>query len=641
MAHYIKSLFKFNKHNVNYSKGIRQGLLMLTPLLLGYLLGYFQFGLLIATGTLANIYVFGGSDKSKLRILWWCAVGFALCITFGTLTVATPLLFGILLLLVTVVAYYIFSALEIPGPSATFFIVTFALPINMPIAPEQALTRGVFVFIGGIFALAVVAILLKLQEKNTQERAIEAEYQSLLKLVKEYADSEKFKKNTEQLVNQFKSTDKQLITSFTSNKKQSEQLHRLYLLHNNAEGIFAELLELKTKEVETLPDVLIEMMQYIERSVYSRLEEQEIMQWREKIELPVSFQRLEKQIYRTDEILHSPTGQIEYEANLRQPLYGQQLKYNLTLDSLVLMNTLRYSMIMGAAIFIALMFDFDKAYWIPLTAHTILIGTNTIHSMERAVARTIGTFIGVLLLTVILSLHPHMIVSIIVLALSATITEVIIGANDAIAMIFITTQVIMLNGLASGKLSILIALPRVVDVVIGVIIAVIGLLILGRKNASQTLPDAIAEVVRYEMSFFYYVFSRNEHLAKQAPKFSELKLRIKLSNMNSMYQNAHGELFADSTKISAYYPIIFALEEISFMLSRAQNNPKPQTIDDVVMGQYLIAFEGIATHFEQHVPLYQGTGLPSLSQYTNIRTALLNIQQYARLRNSDKIGEPQ
>lgn len=401
------------------------------------------------------------------------------------------------------------------------------------------------------------------------------------------------------------------------------------------------MLELKTKEVETLPDVLIEMMQYIERSVSSRLEEQEIMQWREKIELPVSFQRLEKQIYRTDEILHSPTGQIEYEANLRQPLYGQQLKYNLTLDSLVLMNTLRYSMIMGAAIFIALMFDFDKAYWIPLTAHTILIGTNTIHSMERAVARTIGTFIGVLLLTVILSLHPHMIVSIIVLALSATITEVIIGANYAIAMIFITTQVIMLNGLASGKLSILIALPRVVDVVIGVIIAVIGLLILGRKNASQTLPDAIAEVVRYEMSFFYYVFSRNEHLAKQAPKFNELKLRIKLSNMNSMYQNAHGELFADSTKISAYYPIIFALEEISFMLSRAQNNPKPQTIDDVVMGQYLIAFEGIATHFEQHVPLYQGTGLPSLPQYTNIRTALLNIQQYARLRNSDKIGDPQ
>ena len=42
----------------------------------------------------------------------------------------------------------------------------------------------------------------------------------------------------------------------------------------------------------------------------------------------------------------------------------------------------------------------------------------------------------------------------------------------------------------------------------GVVIAVIGLLILGRKNASQTLPIAISEVVRYESSFFYYLFSK-------------------------------------------------------------------------------------------------------------------------------------
>ncbi|MGV3129588.1 FUSC family protein [Staphylococcus simulans] len=640
MMHYLSSLFKFKKQNINISKGTRQGLLMLIPLLIGYLTGYFQYGLLAATGTLTNIYVFGGSNKSKLRILWWCTIGFTLCIMLGTITVSIPLLFGLILLIVTVVTYYIFSALEIPGPSATFFIVTFALPINMPIAPDEALVRGFFVFLGGLFTITVVTILLKSQKKNTQERAIEGEYQSLLQLFKDFSDKEKFKQTAEKLVGQFKATDKQLITSFTSSKKQSEQLQRLYLLHNNAEGIFAELLELNTKEIETLPDVLIDMMEYIERSVFSTIDESTTLQWKETVDIPVIFQRLEKQIYRTDEILHSPTGQIEYEAHLRQPLYGKQLKYNLTLDSLVFMNTMRYLIIMGTAVFIALMFDFDKAYWIPLTAHTILIGTHTIHSMERAVARTIGTFVGVLLLTLILMLHPPMVISILVLALSATLTEIIIGANYAVAMIFITTQVIMLNGLASGKLSILIALPRVVDVIIGVIIAVIGLLILGRKNASQTLPGAIAEVVRYEMSFFYYVFSKNNYLSNNEPKYSELKLSIKLSNMNSMYNNAHGELFADSTKISAYYPIIFALEEISFMLSRAQNNPNPQTIDDVVMGQYLIVFEDIAAHFEKHVPIYQGTGLPSLPQYVNIRTALLNIQQYARLKSNETVEQP-
>jgi hypothetical protein len=35
----------------------------------------------------------------------------------GTLTVNQPLIFGVLLLLVTVIPYYIFSSLNIPGPS--------------------------------------------------------------------------------------------------------------------------------------------------------------------------------------------------------------------------------------------------------------------------------------------------------------------------------------------------------------------------------------------------------------------------------------------------------------------------------------------------------------------------------------------
>ena len=50
--------------------------------------------------------------------------------------------FGMTLLIVTVIPFYIFTALKIAGPSSTFFIVTFSLPINLPIAPEEALYRG-------------------------------------------------------------------------------------------------------------------------------------------------------------------------------------------------------------------------------------------------------------------------------------------------------------------------------------------------------------------------------------------------------------------------------------------------------------------------------------------------------------------
>ena len=41
---------------------------MFIPLMIGYLVDYFSIGLLIATGTLAHIYVFGGSVRSSYEL---------------------------------------------------------------------------------------------------------------------------------------------------------------------------------------------------------------------------------------------------------------------------------------------------------------------------------------------------------------------------------------------------------------------------------------------------------------------------------------------------------------------------------------------------------------------------------------------
>ena len=46
---------------------------------------------------------------------------------------------------------------------------------------------------------------------------------------------------------------------------------------------------------------------------------------------------------------------------------------------------------------------------------------------------------------------------------------------------------------------------------IGIVIAVIGVLIINRKNASTMLPTVIAEVVRKEAVIFQYLFSENKY----------------------------------------------------------------------------------------------------------------------------------
>ena len=620
---YSKSLIRFNSMKIDVAKGIRQCILMLIPLLVGYLTGHFSTGLLISTGTLAHIYVFGGPKRSKLRIVLFSSLGLSIAMILGTLTVNQPLIFGVLLLLVTVIPYYIFSSLNIPGPSSTFFIVAFSLPINLPVAPEEALTRGLAMFVGGLLATLIVIVVILLSKESTEIKAIKNDYNIIKQLVYNFDDPKAFAKASQFAVTAFRNSDNQLITSSTPKSKTSPEFQRLLLLHNTAQGIHSELLELNERNARPLPTEIKEMTDFVIKRVYSL--GKSTQQWTKKVDFDKEYQSLVDSIIKVDAIMNANNDRVEHEIDIRVPIYGHRMLKNLTLDSFIFRNTIRYTVIMAISIFIALMFDFEKAYWIPLSTHTVLLGSTTLHSFERAGSRGVGTIFGVLMLSLILLTTPPVPVAIVLLALAAGVTEMFVGANYSFAVIFITIQVILLNGLASNHLTILIALPRIIDVIVGIIIAVICLLVIGRKTASSMLPSTLAAVARDESILFHYLFSSNKYASREQDKKEMLKLSVKLNNMTQVYNSANGELFSNKMVIQYYYPSIYALEEISFMLTRALSNEKRYHIDDETMGQYLLVFENIAKHFERGTNI-QVQEMAALPQYTHIKTALMSIQ---------------
>lgn len=628
---FLTSLTKINRLNLDFYKGVRQGLLMIIPAIIGYLCGNFQFGLLVATGTLAHIYVFKGPSRSKLRTVIICNLAFAICMMLGTLTAKTPLVFGMTLLIVTVIPFYIFTALKIAGPSSTFFIVTFSLPINLPIAPEEALYRGFAILVGGILATMMVLITIVFSKNKAEEQAIQNDFKLISKLLHTYNDKSAFLQVAKTAVDSFKASDKLLITSTSSNDKLSRRFQKL-LLHTSAQGIYSELLELNAKQIRPLPDELIEMMDHIIAQLDNS--EENVRYWRKEVTVTEEFQNLFNHILKIDEMVHANEARIAYEADMRKPLYSKRIYQNLTLDSIVFRNTLRYTAIMMIAIFIALMFDFEKAYWIPLSAHTILLGTSTIHAIERGMARGLGTILGVLVLSVILLFSIPTPVAVILMGIAALFTEALVGANYAIAVVFITIQVILMNGLASQNLTINIAFPRVIDVAMGIMIAIIGLFVLGQRTASALLPNVMAEVVRKEATLFHYLFSENQYKDDVYQKNTAMNLSVKLNNMTQVYNAANGELFSDKTLIQNYYPSLFALEEISFMLNRAMANEDRLTINEQLMGEYLATFENIAKHFELNTGL-EIKILPDLPQYNYIQSAMMNIQHNG-FRERDK-----
>ncbi|NFW95745.1 FUSC family protein, partial [Staphylococcus aureus] len=137
------------------------------------------------------------------------------------------------------------------------------------------------------------------------------------------------------------------------------------LLHTSAQGIYSELLELNAKQIRPLPDELIEMMDHIIAQLDNS--DENVRYWRKEVTVTEEFQNLFNHILKIDEMVHANEARIAYEADMRKPLYSKRIYQNLTLDSIVFRNTLRYTAIMMIAIFIALMFDFEKAYWIPVS----------------------------------------------------------------------------------------------------------------------------------------------------------------------------------------------------------------------------------------------------------------------------------
>lgn len=268
MQQIFASLIHFDQSKINIVKGMRQGLLMIIPVLIGYLCGFPSFGLLISTGTLAHVYVFKGSPQSMLRTVIICSLSFTICVILGTLTVSQPILFGLLLLIVVTVPYYTFNALKLAGPSSTFFLVTFCLSINLPTAPDQALIRGFAIFIGGVLATITVLLTIIFTKEKVEDRVIKADFKTLHNLLHHFNDADDFKAYARNAVTEFRNSEKLLITSTSGGNEQlSKRFQKLILLHTSAQGIYAELLELNENNIRPLPKDLVEMMDHIINSV--------------------------------------------------------------------------------------------------------------------------------------------------------------------------------------------------------------------------------------------------------------------------------------------------------------------------------------------------------------------------------------
>ncbi|EOV8587005.1 FUSC family protein [Staphylococcus pseudintermedius] len=613
MLTYFKNVAHIDVDKIDLQRGLRQGLLMFLPLLYGLMFHDFSSALLATIGTFASIYVFKGTFNSRLRSVTFAAIGLVVTMMIGTLTASTPLLFGIFLLIVAVVPFYVFNTLNIPGPSSTFFIIAYSLASVMPPDPHAFLWRGAIVGIGGLLALIFVLIEIKIGHEQPEFSAVSKEFKEIQALIHHFNEQVTFNALTKTTVQTLISTSEILQTSRSVLKRKSVEVQRLSLLHRTAEGVYSELLELNAKGHRPIPPIINEMMTDVVHRITQRQTSKNV--WRKEVNVPTAFEELVGLIFKVDEMIDAPDEQVKKHVTRQSPQYIRRLRYHLTPESMHFISAAKYSVIIGIAIFVALIFNF-----------------------ERAGARWIGTLIGIGIVIGFLLLEPNSLMVVIVLSLSGAITEILVGANYALAMFAITVQVILLGGLAQGSLTFAIAIPRLLDTTVGVGLAIIGVMIIGRRLASKRLPEFMADVTRIEARIFHTLFSNVHYNVEYFRQREKLRLKINIENMQVMYRYAYGELLSNKKRTQYFYPAMFILEQMSFKLMQVMEIQKRMLISEETMGQYLVVFENIAKLLEQGQRPEKVVTLPEMNHYAQLRRSLMQLQEielydYQNVRN--------
>lgn len=140
----------------------------------------------------------------------------------------------------------------------------------------------------------------------------------------------------------------------------------------------------------------------------------------------------------------------------------------------ILMASARSAVAAAVAIFTAHALGADYPVWAAMGALAVLQGAHLHVNMNRALQRMAGTVIGALLVWLILGQDPSIWAVIAILVVLQYVTELIIGANYALAQILVTPMALLMTHLASpAKAGTAMVPERIFDTVLGALIGIV------------------------------------------------------------------------------------------------------------------------------------------------------------------------
>lgn len=208
------------------------------------------------------------------------------------------------------------------------------------------------------------------------------------------------------------------------------------------------------------------------------------------------------------------------------------LRNNFTFDSVLFRHALRLALITTLAELVASILQLPRGYWITLTA-LVALKPNFGGTSETTVQRVIGTILGSIIgIIVLLLVNNQFAIALCFLVLVFTAMSVRSLSYSIFTILLTPAIILLLNLISAGDWKI--GILRIVDSLVGGVLALLGSYLLFPRWERQQLPTQLEKTIRANLAYFQQVIGNYLHREQSATdSINMLRHQAALENANA------------------------------------------------------------------------------------------------------------
>ena len=526
----MRRLFVVNAVQHRAPFALRAGFCVAVPVLFGWGAGDIAAGLMASIGAFTSLYGSGRPYVNRGVHLGVVAASFSVVVALGNWAAAIPWVGVLTVSLIAMAAVLVCNALSVGPPGAYMFVLACAAGIGVAAEHLTSWHIGLLVAAGGTFAWLVHMCGALLNFRGPEKSAVGAAAEGVARYLDAIGspDEESSRRKAAAALHQSWNA---LVTFQSVDPRPNSTLQQLRVNNHELHILFAQAMS-AAAERKPLPAAVA---QRARRLVYLAGR-------------PATF-------YGTADVDEMPLG---------RPRPWELLRDALTPGSPSRYVVARAGIAVCVAGFAASALGVEHAYW-AMSAAVLVVhqGFDWVRTLQRGFERMVGTWVGLGLAAVVLTLHPQGLWLVLIIATLQFTIEMLIVRNYALAAVFITPIALTI---ASGGHPVDdvggLLFARGMDTLIGCSLALVVYLLVGRRQKPRHVPEAVARVLDAVAATARHVAAGA--VSTEPAKAARRDLQIRAIAMMAAYDAGVDGTPRERRSAERMWPAVAATEQLAY-----------------------------------------------------------------------------